>query len=168
MSSPMQRSLEYLRKRHYIATTVEQWVRYPDKADDLKGRARGWIAKILAPYRPSSFDPELVESLSSDLVPKIIAIKRDVWAFGDILAAGSNGIWLIQTTTRDHQAERLAKIYDIPEARTWLESGGKIAVHGWAQVGPRGVKKTWQVSITPVTLDELSAETLALQDRLFA
>ena len=64
----------------------------------------------------------------------MIAIKP-----GEILA--------VQTTTNAHVPERVRKIRSIPESMKWLESGGKIQVHGWSQKGARGKRKLWQVNV---------------------
>jgi hypothetical protein len=64
---------------------------------------------------------------------------------------------LVQVTTRDHQAARRTKILSTPGVDTWLRTGGRICVHGWALVGPRGSRKTWAVSETEVSLADLGS-----------
>jgi hypothetical protein len=86
--------------------------------------------------------------------------RRDAFNFGDILACHpQKGVMLVQTTSRANQAARVGKIRAIPEARVWLQGAGGIEVHGWAKVGPRGKRKLWQPTITPVTLADLEERT---------
>lgn len=92
--------------------------------------------------------------------------KRDVWNFGDLLCMHPQlGIALVQTTTRAHQAERIEKIRQIPEADTWIEAGGKLYVHGWAKVGPRGKAKRWEVSISEIGADAGEQEVTSHMER---
>lgn len=75
------------------------------------------------------------EGYSACVVEKWLAPARrrvDAFGFGDILAVhpAHRCALLVQTTTRDHQADRLAKIYATPDARAWLLAGNRIEVHG--------------------------------------
>lgn len=85
-------------------------------------------------------------------------IRQDLLGFADLLVLkpGEPPL-LVQVTTRGHQAARADKIISLPAARIWLECGGKIAVHGWAQVGAAGKRKVWDVTVRPVTLADLPA-----------
>jgi len=73
--------------------------------------------------------------------------RIDVFGFGDLLVCEPDfGIALVQCTTMGHLAEREAKIRDEYRTYTFLESGGRILLHGWAKKGPRGKRKTWQLT----------------------
>jgi hypothetical protein len=86
-------------------------------------------------------------------------VRLDLLGCGDLLAvkAGEPGPLLVQVTTRDHQADRLAKALAQPGLRAWLACGGRFEVHGWAKVGPRGQRKLWDVTRRAVTLADLGA-----------
>lgn len=60
----------------------------------------------------------------------------------------------IQATTSSNRAARVAKIKDEPRARTFLEAGGRIFVHGWSKKGPRGKRKVWQVLKTEILKED--------------
>ena len=89
-------------------------------------------------------------------------IRQDLLGFADLLVLkpGEPPL-LVQVTTRDHQAHRAAKIVALPSARTWLECGGRIEVHGWAAVGRRGQRKVWDVAVRPITPADFGAQALA-------
>ncbi len=72
-------------------------------------------------------------------------ITRDAWNFGDILAVkvGQSGALLVQTTTSNNLAARLAKIRTIAEAGIWLAANNRIIIHGWSRRGARGDRKLW-------------------------
>jgi hypothetical protein len=58
-------------------------------------------------------------------------IRRDLFGFGDLLAVRPGEVLLVQTTTGDHVAHRLAKIAASPLAATVRGAGIRIVVHGW-------------------------------------
>lgn len=127
MSSPTQRSLEYLRKQGYLAAVIEQWISFPDKIN------------------PS----------------KMIRIKRDVFG-ADILyfhpATGEVG--LCQTTTRANQSSRIAKAKGLVPVQGWINNH-PFVVHGWAQRGPRGKRKVWEVQVTELGTEDEKKITAA-------
>lgn len=122
MSSPQQRSRDWLKKSGYHIGTVEMWLTFPER---INGRATG----------------------------KMIRTKRDLFNFADLVAIkpDESGTLYIQTTTTANQAARAAKVLDNPIVKDILKSGNRIHIHGWAQVGPRGKRKLWKVTITEVT-----------------
>ena len=71
-------------------------------------------------------------------------VRIDLFSFIDIIAIKKGEIVGVQTTSASHLSDRVNKIIGIPEAKLWLEAGGKILVHGWAKKGPRGKRKLWQ------------------------
>ena len=106
------------------------------------------MARTLAYLREQGFVAEVVERR----VPGC-PITKDFLGFADVLAIhpARTGVLAIQTTTRAHQAHRLAKVQASGYLSLWLATGNQAVVHGWALVGPRGCRKTWQVTVTGVT-----------------
>jgi hypothetical protein len=62
-------------------------------------------------------------------------IRQDLWGFADLIACHPirQEIVLVQVTTADHVAGRLAKAKQHPQLAAWLRSGGRFAVHGWGK-----------------------------------
>ena len=91
-------------------------------------------------------------------------LRQDLFGFGDLIWCNpkTHSIGLVQTTSGSNQAARLTKIIGIPAARTWLESGGRIEVHGWRKAGARGERKLWCCNVREVTLADLPVEEFAL------
>ncbi len=78
--------------------------------------------------------------------------RVDFGGFADVIAY-SPALRIIvacQATTTAHQADRLAKILSLESAGGWMKAGGKIHVHGWGKRGPRGKRKLWTLTVTPV------------------
>jgi hypothetical protein len=72
--------------------------------------------------------------------------RIDAFNFGDLLACRLGQIVLVQTTTKSNMAARRAKILALPDFPKWKEAGGLVLLHGWRKAGPRGGRKTWQVT----------------------
>lgn len=76
--------------------------------------------------------------------------RIDAFGFADILACKEfnykGTIALVQTTTRAHMNDHREKIFAIPEFHIWRGAGGTVLLHGWKKTGPRGKRKTWQVT----------------------
>ena len=105
---------------------------------------RGWLKK---------------RGITSDIVEKWNSFarkKQDLLGFGDILAVSSR-IIAIQTTSGDHVAHRIQKIYAEPRAREWLNAGGLIEVHGWRKCGARGKRKVWSLRRVAIEVDGMGA-----------
>lgn len=83
-------------------------------------------------------------------------ITRDAFGFGDLLAAHPlNGIALIQVTSTANLNAREIKIHttEIYQlACVWIRAGGKVLLQGWAKRGPRGKRKTWQLTEREIVL----------------
>lgn len=81
-------------------------------------------------------------------------VRRRVDLFGclDIVALepGRQGVLGIQACVVGDQAKRVKKIGAEPRARIWLEASNRISVWGWAKRGPRGKRKTWTLTETPI------------------
>jgi hypothetical protein len=120
MSTPRQRSKQFIEASGYIVTPVEQMVKFPDNKKPRCG----------ACHRGQD-----------------ITILKDAFQFGDFLYCGNGEIGLCQTTSKDNISSRINKILGLNEPKVWLESGGKIVVHGWAKQG-----RFWMVTIQEITL----------------
>jgi hypothetical protein len=83
-------------------------------------------ARSLAHLRTLGYVAEVVERW----IPGA-NIRRDLFGFGDVLAIRAGEVLLVQATTGDHVAHRLAKIAASPLAAAVRESGIVIRVHGW-------------------------------------
>lgn len=92
-------------------------------------------------------------------------ITKDAFNFGDLLACHPNGKpTLIQVTSGSNVAARItkAKAHAGPLV-AWLLSGGRLLVHGWRKVGPRGERKTWQLREIELTLMDLTDPAAPMQ-----
>jgi hypothetical protein len=80
--------------------------------------------------------------------------RADVWGFGDLLAANPSArvVLIVQATTADHVAARLAKARARPELAAWLRAGGAFEVHGWCLRAGR-----WHVRRVTVQPEDLAA-----------
>ncbi len=93
--------------------------------------------------------------------------RIDLFNFADIVylcglqADGGGGIVALQVTTASNQAARIAKIKAEPKALLWLDSGGRIMVHGWRkQKIKRGGKAVKYVcNETEIELKDFAEET---------
>ncbi len=123
--TPTARSLALLRKAGATAETVEKWLQFPERKN---GKPTG----------------------------RMVRMRQDLFGWCDILAVNpqSKTIHFVQTTTRDNQAARLAKIYESPKALAVIQSGGLVECHGWGMVGARGARKLWECSITHVRAED--------------
>ena len=88
-------------------------------------------------------------------------IRQDAFGFGDILFCADTpsvglAVGLLQTTTASHVQLRVDKILALPAAKTWVQAGGEILVHGWAKKGPRGKRKVWTVNTRQITLEDFA------------
>lgn len=70
-------------------------------------------------------------------------ITKDCFGFGDLLAAGKEGIFLVQVTSGSNHNARRTKILEEPLALQWKLAGGKTLLHSWSKRGPRGKRKVW-------------------------
>jgi hypothetical protein len=89
-------------------------------------------------------------------------VHRDLFGFADVLAVhpGRREFLLVQATTVDHVAHRLAKARGRQELAAWLRAGGKFFVWGWCQKGGH-----WQVKQVEVRGEDLAAVTVAAPPR---
>jgi hypothetical protein len=106
-------------------------------------------ARPLALMRRSGYLAAVVERW----IPRINR-RRDLFGCFDVLAVHPvrQEIALIQTTTADHLAHRLAKVKAIPELPGLLAAGCHVQVHGWQRQGTG-----WRVKIVAVQAEDLAA-----------
>jgi hypothetical protein len=83
---------------------------------------------------------------------------RDLFGIGDILGVhpGERVVLLIQTTTRDHLADRLRRVRAEPALPTLLAAGMRVEVWGWAKRGGR-----WHAARVAIRPGDLEAVTIA-------
>lgn len=56
----------------------------------------------------------------------------------------------VQATSGGHVSDRVKKIVEIPELRTWVEAGNQLWVVGWRLAGKKGQRKTWQPRVVEI------------------
>jgi len=113
-------------------------------------------ARSLAWLRQRGYLAGVVESW----VPRA-NVRRDLFAFADILAAkAGEPVLLVQTTSAANVAARLRKIQQTPAAALWLQVG-RIEIHGWAMRAGK-----WTPRVLEVLAGDLQPlELLALPRR---
>src|SRR5262245_18526772 len=78
-------------------------------------------------------------------------VRQDLYGFIDVLAGRGVTTLGVQVCTVGDQAKRIEKIRASEQAARWLDGGWRgIEVHGWAKHGPRGKRKTWDVTVTVI------------------
>jgi hypothetical protein len=82
-------------------------------------------------------------------------ITRDFAGCIDLLACRPGEITGVQVTSRSNIAARRAKALGCPGLGAWLQAGGRFVLHGWAKVGARGQRKTWQCAEQELTLADV-------------
>ncbi len=85
--------------------------------------------------------------------------SRDLFGFVDMIACKPGEILFVQVTSGSHHSTRRKKICTPPvskDAKTVLESGGKIVVLSWSLRGPRGSRKKLTPRFEDITTDMLS------------
>jgi hypothetical protein len=114
-------------------------------------------ARTLNLLRKSGFTAEPVERW----IPGA-NVRRDLFKIGDVLAMHpvQRVFLLVQVTTIDHVAHRLAKAKEQSGLLAWLRAGGIFEVHGWCRRG-----KTWTVKRVAVRTEDLQAEVIVAPAR---
>jgi hypothetical protein len=102
-------------------------------------RKEGYLCNITEHYNPFSHT------------------RQDLFNFIDVLAIKENEILAVQTTSAVNSSARVKKILALLSAKAWLESGGKIIVHGWSKKGAKDKRKLWAVNVVEVTLEHFIA-----------
>jgi hypothetical protein len=80
-------------------------------------------------------------------------IRQDLFGFIDLVAMDGKTIIGIQATSGANVAARLTKIKENPKSLEWLESGGRLFVHGWSL---KKRTRRWECREIEVTKDMLA------------
>jgi|SRR5262252_5427617 len=92
--------------------------------------------RTLALLRERGYLAVVVEKFNSRVGS--YGIKQDLFGFGDVLAIKKGEILLVQTTTGAHLSNRVAKVQSSEHYPRVIESGIKVAVHGWRKLKAAG------------------------------
>jgi hypothetical protein len=98
--------------------------------------------RSLTLLRRSGYTSAVVEKWISHAIR-----RRDLFGFAEVLAVHPvrREVVLVQVTTADHLAHRLAKVRAAGELPGLLAAGCKVYLHGW-----RRVAKRWRVRVIEV------------------
>lgn len=114
-------------------------------------------SRALQDLRTQGWQPATVERWNP-------GARRRVDLFGgiDIIAVHPLfvGVLGIQVTTKAHMADRFTKLTTPPvveKMRRWLDAQNALEIWGYAKAGPRGGRKTWQLTRRVVSLRDLEA-----------
>lgn len=77
-------------------------------------------------------------------------IMQDLFGFIDLVAIRPGEKITGVQVTKEHVPEHIEKIQANKAAKVWLESNGRIVVHHWRELGPKGNKK-WTLEVIEVT-----------------
>jgi len=121
---------------------------------------KGPVARSLNWYRAHGFRAYSV----SRWVPQARRTV-DFAGFADIIAFCHERKITIacQSTTTGNQSARVKKILAFDTPKEWIDAGNQIQVHGWALKGPRGTRKLWQLTITPITIPMITESEKELE-----
>jgi len=75
-------------------------------------------------------------------------IRKDLFGFIDVMAVGHCEIVAVQVT-KGMLPGHIEKLCKLKTAVKWLEVGGKIVIHHWREIGPKG-KKYWDLEVIKV------------------
>ena len=82
-------------------------------------------------------------------------VTRDMGGFADGVAWRPDyGILAWQATSGSNVSSRLNKIAVNEKARDWILAGGLLQVWGWRKAGDRGARKTWQVRVVALMVED--------------
>jgi hypothetical protein len=84
-------------------------------------------------------------------------IRQDLFGWADVCAFHPRLrlIVLVQTTTADHLAARIAKAKALPSLLAWLEAGGRAEFQGWQKRGP-----AWECKRVRVGVDDVDRSSI--------
>lgn len=85
--------------------------------------------------------------------------RKDMFGFGDIVAMGENSIIAIQSCGQSYAAHDKKITEDekvAPNARLWLQNGGRLLLVGWRKVKLRRGRKAmrWQPRIKEYKVED--------------
>lgn len=97
-------------------------------------------ARTLQALREAGYLAEVVEKW----IP-MAKIRKDLFGIIDIVAIkkGQPGSLGIQATSGSNVSSRVKKALANPNLQTWLETGNRFQVWGYAKQGKRGERKRW-------------------------
>lgn len=107
--------------------------------------------RTLAMCRKHGFTTQVVERYCTFSRRRI-----DLFGVIDVVAMDGKNILGIQTTSGDHVSHRLKKIKAEPRAKQWLESGGRLFVHGWSL---KKRSRRWECREIEVTKEMLETQS---------
>lgn len=92
--------------------------------------------------------------------------RHDLFNVFDLVAMLTGvGIMGVQVTSTSNLSARRKKLLASQEARTWIECGGRVRLHGWSKKGPRGKRKTWCLTEQELTRADFDVSFLQVLDR---
>lgn len=74
--------------------------------------------------------------------------RVDLFGVVDVVAMDGKNVIGIQSTSGSNFSSRMTKILAEPRAKLWIESGGRLFVHGWRQLAG---KRKWECREEEVT-----------------
>lgn len=107
--------------------------------------------RTMEAMRAAGYDVGVVERWN-----QYAMIRQDLFNFIDLIAMGRGGIIAVQATSMANRSARVAKILAEPKARHWLSCGGRVQVWAWRKLSKKIGNKTWQESITEITLKDFA------------
>lgn len=84
-------------------------------------------------------------------------IRQDLFGAFDVIALHPSwhGVLGVQITTSSNLAARRTKLMALNAVRVWLQAGNRIWLIGWRKGGARGKRKTWDIRVLALTLEDL-------------
>ena len=88
-------------------------------------------------------------------------IRQDLFGIIDIVAIhpDKSGVLGVQTTSATNLSARVQKSKLNKVLPIWIKAGNFFEVHGWGLKGKKGEKKTYQLGIRTLPLEELYLDT---------
>ena len=122
-----------------------------------KSKPKSPTARTLDVCKKAKWTAQVVERFCS-------FTKRRIDLFGviDVLAVTGSGIVGIQSTSRDNVSSRVRKIMDEPRVPIWLESGGRLFVHGWGKMA----SGRWECREVEIVLNDGVLEKIDVDDSI--
>jgi len=158
-TTPLQRTLAYLKKQDIAAAKAEYW-------------QSGWIThKIIEAaqqYVAMLADPtsnDFRKKNSREVLEGAVrmqgrgspGVRKDLFGFVDIVALYPDGITAVQCTSGANVGSHVKKIKGIPEAWRWIQSGGFIEIWAWRKV-KEGSKDRWRPRVIKIDREVLLNE----------
>ncbi len=96
-------------------------------------------ARSLAHLKELGYQAKVVEKWNP-----FAKIRQDLFGV-DLLALKPDEVLVIQATTGSNHAARRTKLEEAGFIALWNGAGVTLEIWSWAQQGPRGKRKPWQV-----------------------